>query len=352
MIENLIYPNITVKEALKKLEKSKKKILFVVDNDQKLLGSVTDGDIRRFILATSNLLSEVSELMNPNPIFIYSDKSTDTNSIFIENSIKALPVVNENKIIVEIIYDDGIKAIVNSDSESLDNTPVVIMAGGKGTRLKPYTNILPKPLIPIGEIPIVQRIMDKFKNHGTNNFMMSVNYKMNMIKAYFDEDNLDYNISYIIEDKPLGTGGSLALVENELDGDFFVSNCDILIDADYNEIIKFHKENEYVITMITSLQEYTVPYGVVHLDSNGTVDYLQEKPTYDFLTNTGMYVINSKILKFIPKNEFFHITDLIEEALKQNEKVGVYPISSDAWMDMGQFDEMDKMIKKLGLDNE
>ncbi|UTH00864.1 nucleotidyltransferase family protein [Macrococcoides canis] len=352
MIENLIYPNITVKDALKKLDKSKKKILFVVEPNHKLLGSITDGDIRRHILSTGNLLSEVSTVMNANPISTNQRNDEEISKIIVEKSIKALPIVNEKKIIEEIVYDDGIKEVINNEVESLNNIPVVIMAGGKGTRLKPYTNILPKPLIPIGEVPIVQRIMDKFINHGTNNFVMSVNYKKNMIKAYFDDDLLNYNLNYIIEDKPLGTGGSLALLKKQLNGDFFVSNCDILIDADYNEILKFHKENSYSITMITSLQEYTVPYGVIHLDKNGTVDHLQEKPTYDFLTNTGMYVINSEVLDLIPENEFFHITDLIEEVLKLDKNVGVFPISADAWMDMGQFDEMDKMLKKLGINNE
>ena len=223
------------------------------------------------------------------------------------------------------------------------------MAGGKGTRLDPYTKIIPKPLIPIGDIPIVERIIDRFNEYGCNTFYLTVNYKKNMIKAYFSDEDKGYEVKFVDEDQPLGTAGSLSMMKDKLKDTFFVSNCDILIDANYSHILKQHKKNKNKITLVTSLKNYTIPYGVIEINDNGAIKNMTEKPEYDFLVNTGMYILEPEVLNDIPQNTFFHITDLINEYIVKGETIGVYPVSENQWLDMGEFKEMENMLERLGI---
>lgn len=227
------------------------------------------------------------------------------------------------------------------------NTPVVIMAGGKGTRLYPYTKILPKPLIPIDDVPIAERIINRFHKYGCCNFYMTLNYNKQIIQAYFDSMLKNYNINYIIEEKPLGTGGSLFLLKDLINQTFFVSNCDILINDNYIDMLKYHRDNNNKITVISAFKNLSVPYGVMKIDKNNLIYKIEEKPKYDFLVNTGMYIFEPEVLEYIPKDEFFHITDLIRIYIDMGERVGLYEVSEDSWLDMGQFDEMNRMIKEL-----
>ena len=221
------------------------------------------------------------------------------------------------------------------------------MAGGKGTRLAPFTYILPKPLIPIGEKPVIEIIIDEYIKFGVNNFFISVNHKANMIKAYFEDINHEYSIGYVIEDKPLGTAGSLKYLEGKIDSDFFVSNCDIIIKENYNSIYDFHKKNDNILTLVSSMQHHTIPYGVCEIENGGTLKSITEKPQYDFLVNTGMYILSPEALKYIPENEFFHITHLIEKLKDDGKKVGVFPVSEKSWIDIGQWTEYKKAVEFL-----
>lgn len=341
-----IKKDISIREAIEKLDNTAKKILVVL-NDEKLEAVITDGDIRRWILKNGDLSSSIESVMNVNPICIEKSKINIASKVMKEKSIEAIPIVDENNKLIDIIFwNDSFKDKLNY-LEKVDS-PVVIMAGGKGTRLYPYTKVLPKPLIPIGDTPIIERIMDRFIEYGVEKFYVTVNYKKEMIKSYFDDEK-KYDVSYIEESKPLGTGGSLHLLKDELKETFFVSNCDILIDANYSDILKYHKKNKNKITVITSLKHYTIPYGVVELDYEGYINSTKEKPEYSFLVNTGMYILEPETLKDIPQNEFFHITDLIEMYLKEGERVGTYPVTDKSWLDMGEFKEMEKMIEVLGV---
>lgn len=341
-----IKKDISIREAIEKLDNTAKKILLVLDNE-KLEAVITDGDIRRWILKNGNLSSSIENIMNTNPICIEKGEINIASKVMKEKSIEAIPIVDKNNKLIDVIFwNDSFKGKLNHLGKI--DSPVVIMAGGKGTRLYPYTKVLPKPLIPIGNTPIIERIMDRFLEYGAEKFYVTVNYKKEMIKAYFDDEK-KYNVSYVEENKPLGTGGSLHLLQDELKDTFFVSNCDILIDANYSDILKYHKKNKNKITVITSLKHYTIPYGVVELDYEGCINSTKEKPEYSFLVNTGMYILEPETLKDIPQDEFFHITDLIEMYLKEGEKVGTYPVTDKAWLDMGEFKEMEKMIEILGV---
>lgn len=284
----------TTKNALVKLDETAKKILFVVNEANKFVGTITDGDIRRWILKNGDLNSEIKNIMNKNPYYLKEINLDLANEIFKNKKINALPVVDENNNITNIIWlDESLKSKLQSENK-IDNL-VIIMAGGLGTRLYPYTKILPKPLIPIGETPIVERIINKFNSFGCDKFYLTVNYKKNMIKSYFNELQKDYTVDYIDEDKPLGTGGSLSLLKGKIDKTFFVSNCDILIEADYENILKYHKEKENKITVVSSLKTFTIPYGVFKLNNEGNISEIEEKPEYSYLINTGMYVLKQML---------------------------------------------------------
>lgn len=348
MEDIFINSNISIKEAIKRLDITAKKILFVTDN-RRLLGSVTDGDVRRWILKNGNLDSSVDNIMNVSPIRLNKKEKYLSQKTIKEKKIEAIPIVDDENNIIEVVFSNE-KININIHDKLL--TPVVIMAGGKGTRLYPYTKILPKPLIPIGDCSITERIIDRFFKFGCEKFYLTVNYKKNMIKAYFDEIEKRYDINYVEEKKFLGTGGSLYLLKNKINETFFVSNCDILVDADYSDILNYHKEKHNAITIVTSLKNYVIPYGIIKLKSDGQVLETKEKPELSYLVNTGFYVLEPEVLKYIPENEFFHITDLINKYIEEGKRVGTYPITENAWLDMGEIKEMNKMIEKLDLDKE
>ena len=231
----------------------------------------------------------------------------------------------------------------------LSGVPVVIMAGGKGTRLYPYTKILPKPLVPIGDTPIVERIINYFSDFGMKSFYMTVNYKKAMIRSYFDEVEKDYTIKYVEENKPLGTGGSIKLIEDRFDRPIFISNCDSLILADYYDIYQHHLNAGNHITVVSALKNIQVPYGVMHTGENGALKSMEEKPKLSYFINTGMYVINPETIDLIPDDTMFHMTHLVEAVMKKGGKVGTYPVSEDSFLDMGELDEMKRMEEKLHI---
>lgn len=340
-----ICQDITIREAIKKLDVTAKKILFVVDGT-KLVGTVTDGDVRRWILKNGDFNYSVDNIMNSNPISLNINEKFMAKDVIKQKQIEAIPIIDDENNIVDIVLWNDKDLNLNHNKIT---TPVVIMAGGKGTRLYPYTKILPKPLIPIGDYSITERIINRFTKFGCQDFYLTVNYKKNMIKAYFDELERDYEVSYVEEEKFLGTGGSLYLLKGTINETFFVSNCDVLVEANYLDILKYHKEKKNLITMVTSLKNYRIPYGIIKLNNSGDVIGTEEKPEYDYLVNTGFYVLEPETLNDIPENEFFHITDLINKYIEEGKRVGTYPITENAWLDMGEMKEMDRMVERLGL---
>lgn len=344
--------NTTVVDAMQKIDANGEGILFVVTESHKLTGVITDGDIRRWLIKTGNLKEEVSRIMNREPKVIYRKDIAAAKDYMIKHKITALPVVNAKGMISDIIFPEGVKDESREWDSALSDVPVVIMAGGKGTRLYPYTKILPKPLIPIGDIPIMERIIGKFCDMGARNFYVTVNYRKGMIKSYFSETSGNYKITYVEEDMPLGTAGSLQMIQEKFDRPFIVTNCDILIHADYNDIYKYHLETGNVLTIVTALKNIVVPYGVINSSENGAVISMEEKPKLSYFVNTGMYILNEELLQEIPKDTFYHMTDLTDHLLREGRRVGMYPISEDSFLDMGEFEEMHRMETKLNLKSE
>lgn len=344
----LITGELSVVQAMQKIDKNARGIVFVVDSIGCLIGCVTDGDIRRWLIKTADLDASVSEFMFENPKYIFESDSINPDEYMIKYSITALPVLDKERKICDIIFKDTVNSDVSEKKdERLGDVPVVIMAGGKGTRLYPYTKILPKPLIPIGDIPILERIMNRFIERGTRNFYLTVNYKKGMIRSYFDDAQLECDIKYIEENKPLGTAGSLKLITDKFDCPIIVTNCDILIEADLYDIYQQHKLSGNAITIVSSLKNITIPYGVLDVREQGIISGMREKPSLSYFVNTGMYVVNPDLLEWIPDDTFYHMPQLAEEAMRRGLQVGMYPISEDAFLDMGEFAEMQRMEEKL-----
>ena len=339
-----------IREAIKKIDENGEGLIFVVNNENKVIGVLTDGDFRRAILNGVSLSEFCDNITNHDFKFIESNFFTERQviNLFLQYKIDHLPLL-ENGILKQLFkrkdYDLADKVILPIE---LNEVSVIIMAGGKGTRMKPFTNIFPKPLIPIGDKSMLEIIMDEYNVYFQSSFILSVNFKANLIKAYLDEFTNLYNFSYLEEEIPLGTGGALKYIDGKIDKPFFVSNCDILIKANYADIYKYHNNEKNDFTIIASMIHYKVPYGVCDIENGGTLRELVEKPEYDFLVNAGMYIINPAVLKYIPKDTFYNITDLIEQVKKNNGKVGVYPVSENSYYDSGQWKEYGNMLEAFG----
>lgn len=339
---------LTIVDAMEKIDANSQGIIFIVNKNNELTGSLTDGDIRRWIMKSGSITASVKQAMNNVPKSVKIGNEMNATKIMLEKSITAIPIIDDDRKIVDIYFSADVKDFHETKGD-LSGVPVVIMAGGKGTRLYPYTKILPKPLIPIGDTPIVERIISYYTDFGIMNFYMTVNYKKGMIRSYFDELSTKFTIKYVVENKPLGTGGSIKLIEDKFNKPIFVTNCDALILADYYDIYQYHLNSKNDITMVSALKKFQVPYGVLHTGGNGRLKSIEEKPKLSYFINTGMYIINPELIKLIPDDSMFHMTDLVEKVMELGGKVGTYPVSEDSFLDMGEFDEMKRMEEKLNL---
>ncbi len=349
----LVKPDIDVKTALKKMDQGGLKIVFVTDKNNVLLGVMTDGDIRRHILNNCNLSDKIDGIYNKNAIYFSEDFSIcEAKELMSKNKIEVIPIVDKNKNITDVVvWTDLIEKEDRCTFLGKIDLPVVIMAGGRGSRLDPFTKILPKPLIPIDELPIIEVIINKFYDQGVKNFYVTLNYKGEMIKIYFDGILKDYNVNYIWENEYLGTAGSLQLLPDDFADTFIVSNCDIVVDLAYKDLIDFHEKNNNLITVVGSIQHYKIPYGIIKFEKAGKIKKIQEKPELDFTVNTGVYVLSKNVLNFIPKDKSIDMTELIQLVLDSEKPVGVYPISQKSYSDIGEWKEFKQTLEKLNLNN-
>ena len=338
----------TIKYAMQQLNESAEKILFVIDNSHKLLGTLTDGDIRRGLINGIEFTDSIEQIMNFNFVSLkYDDKDIESiaTQLITENKIEQIPLLDERGKIKDIIFwTDLIRTKQKKPIKLLPNT-VVIMAGGKGTRLDPFTKILPKPLIPIGEKPAIEIIMDKYYQSGFYNFTFTLNYKKEYIKLYLREANYPYKIDFVEEEKVLGTIGVLSLIKDKLRETFFVANCDSLLDIDFIDVMNWHKQHKADITIIGCHNEVKIPFGVLKM-SEGKLSNIMEKPSHDIIINTGVYVIEPSVIAHIPENERYDMNQLINNVIDEGKKVSVYTITN-GWFDIGQWKEYNNNITHL-----
>lgn len=332
-------------DALRKMDETYKRLLLVFDGD-KFINVLSIGDIQRAIIQNKPLDTPVSEVLRKETrLAKVGDNIESIKTKMLQLKAECMPLVDDANNIIDIYFWEDFFSLEDKTLELALNIPVVIMAGGKGTRLKPLTNVVPKPLLPIGDKTIIEEIMDRFLKVGCNQFYLSVNYKAQTIKHYFSELKLDkYVIDFFQEEKPLGTAGSLFLIKDKIDSTFFVTNCDIIIEDDYSEILKYHKENNNELTIVSALKHYPIPYGTIKTGGDGVLEELIEKPNLTFQINSGFYILEPHLLYEIPENTFFHIISLIEKIQKRKGRVGVFPVSEGSWKDIGTWNNYLKII--------
>lgn len=346
----IIPPNASIKEAIRQLNENSMQILLVADENRNLLGTITDGDIRRELINGLDLNSSIDKLMNKNPRFLFDNEREKAKSIMHKEFIVQIPILDSNNKIIDLILWRDLSEIAQVLEYKSKSTPIFILAGGKGTRLKPFTNILPKPLIPLGDTPIVEIIMKRFIHYGFSKFILSVNYKSDMIKSYFAENKNNYTIQFVKEEEFSGTAGSLALIKGFVNETLIVSNCDVIMDINFDEFLKYHVENKNDATIVGVVQHMKIPYGVMEM-KNGTLVSMIEKPEYDFVVNAGIYIIESSILDLVLPDKFLHMPDLLLDAKVKGFKIGIYP-SSNEMIDVGHWDDYNLAVEKatkLGL---
>lgn len=339
---------ISIVQALKKMDEARVKLLLVF-SEETFISILTIGDIQRAIIAGIEMSCPISRITDKNKKFAQSSESVnEIKKRMMKLRAECMPVVDSTGNLVDVFFWKDVFTETNeSDTRDKINLPVVIMAGGKGTRLKPITNVIPKPLIPIGDKTILEEIMDQFENIGCKQFYMSVNYKSDMMRFYLDQLEHKYNIDFFEETKPLGTIGSVSLLKGKINTPFFVSNCDIMIDQDYRDVYDYHKQNKNDLTIVTAVKSIRIPYGVIDTGDDGLMTGLREKPEITYMINTGVYLLNSGLIEEIPEGEFFHITHLMEKVKARGGRVGCFPVSEGSWRDMGEWPEYLKMIKVL-----
>lgn len=341
-----IESNTSLLDALRQMDKSGRRLLLVF-KEKSFLGLLSIGDIQRAIINGTSTDSMIVDILRKNPKVAYTDTSIeDIKDEMLKYRMEFMPIINKKGSISNILFWEDLFIKKEPPPKSDFNLPIVIMAGGLGTRLKPITNILPKPLMPLNEVTILEEIFRRFSNHGSKNFFLSVNYKADLIEYYIRNLQLPYKIQFLKEATPLGTAGSLLMLKGLVNETFFVSNCDIIVEQDYSEILDYHRENKNEITIVAALKNISIPYGIIKSGKNGKLNELVEKPDLTFKINSGMYILEPHVINEIPCNQTFHITQLIEKVHHRNGNIGVFPVSEKSWKDIGEWKEYLKYINK------
>lgn len=334
--KHIICQSQSVRDALIKLDQlASDAILFVVDEQQRLLGSLTDGDLRRGFIKGLDFKNEIIDFIQPTPKFIREKEySFDKLESFKANHFKVVPILNQQNKIIDILNFRTRTTLIPVDA--------VMMAGGEGKRLRPLTETTPKPLLKVGEKPIIEHNIDRLKRVGIKNINLSINYLGDQLVDYFgDGTNKELNIRYVREDKPLGTIGSILLVENFDHDDILVMNSDLLTNIDYADFFRTFKESDADMAVAATSYNVDVPYAVLEVNETNIVKSLKEKPRYTYYSNAGIYILKRQLLNMIPDNKFFDITDLMDRVIEMNLKLITYPING-YWLDIGKHEDFKK----------
>jgi len=339
----LIYTKLMIKkdktliDALELMDSSGYKLLIVMDDD-KFHSLISIGDIQRAIISGVELESCINSHLRDNIKFARThDNEQFIVDLMTKHRMDFCPVINSKKELERVVFWDDIKGEKPLYKKSKIDLPIVIMAGGKGTRLKPLTNIIPKPMVPFGDKSIINVIFEKFLNEGCKDFYVSGNYMFDLLKLHIESLDLPVNIDVVKELNPTGTGGSLALFKDKIKSTFIVTNCDILIYDDYSKFLKYHEDNGNEITVVSSIKTYKIPYGTLETKANGLLNNISEKPKLSYQINTGFYILEPSVFNLVPFQKFINITDVINLVKKNGGRVGVFPVSDNSWKDIGEW---------------
>lgn len=332
----LVLPETPIFEVIRIIDGSAMQIALIIDQDTRLIGSVTDGDIRRGILKGIPLHCPVQQVMNRNPVTARLNDGRENILIIMKmKELHQIPVLDEEGCVV------GIEFLTELLQPCELENIVVLMAGGLGSRLRPLTNECPKPLLQIGSKPILETILGNCVEYGFRHFYISVNYKAEMVKDYFkDGSQWGVDIRYIHENNPMGTAGPLGLLPGEIVAPLLVMNGDLLTKVNLQQLLDFHRGHQAQATMCVREYDFQVPYGVVKIDRHRLVG-IEEKPVHSFFVNAGIYVLNPTVLQFIPQNEYFDMPTLFEKIISENFEVAVFPIR-EYWLDIGKIGDYER----------
>ena len=331
-----IFEDTTIREAIKAIDIGNLQLAIVVDKNRKLLGTLTDGDIRRGILSGLDIDSNIKGIYFRSPLVAtLAESKKEIIQKALDRKIHQVPIIDENNHVIDIRQ---IEELIKPRKKS---NKVVLMVGGLGTRLKPLTEKVPKPLLKVGNKTILETILSKLLDYGYKDILMCVNYKSDMIQEFFgDGSKFGVSIEYILEEKRMGTAGALSLLKDKVSEPFFVMNGDLLTDINFENIYNFFVSNEADALMCVREYEFQIPYGVVNTD-NIEINSIQEKPSHKFFVNAGIYMLSPEVLKYVPKNEFYNMTTLFEQLIEKHRKVISFP-HEGYWMDIGRFEEYEK----------
>lgn len=332
-------------ETMKMIDETTLQFAVVVDEEMHLKGTVTDGDIRRGILKGLVLESPIKEVMNQFPTFEKAGmKNIFYKELMQKRHLKQLPIVDDNKKVQRVLFLDDV-----SQTLKKENT-IVLMAGGLGTRLRPLTDDIPKPMLKVGDKPILENIIESFKSFGFYNFILSVNYKKEIIKDYFQDGSyFGVRIEYAEENKRLGTAGALSLLKEKPNAPFIVMNGDLLTKINYEQLLDFHNEMNSEATMCVRDYEYQVPYGVIETEHHRLLSIV-EKPIHKSFVNAGIYVLNPDVLHQVPKDEFYDMPELFKKLMDQEKEVSVFPLR-EYWLDIGKMDDYERANNDYRIKN-
>jgi dTDP-glucose pyrophosphorylase len=341
----LIKPDTSILDTLKVIDNAAVEIALVVDENKRLIGTVTDGDIRRGLIKGTKLEEPIDSLMNPSPITAGLN-STDDELLFLmtNRSIKHLPILDKNRRVLRLVL---LKDLIKGKKRP---NIAIIMAGGLGSRLGTLTQNTPKPLLPVGGKPVIARIAEQLKSHGIEEIYISINYKGSQIKKWFEENPINgAQISYLEEKEFLGTAGALSLLPNKPSNPFIVINGDIISPVNFGSLLEFHQQSHKSMTLCTREFNFQVPYGVLKLNGSQLIS-IEEKPSQNIFINAGIYVINPELLKYIPEKNRFDMPELINIAIKEGNEIACYPVS-DYWLDIGTPQDYIKADKEFNITN-
>jgi dTDP-glucose pyrophosphorylase len=326
----------TIKEALAIIDNGALQIAVIVDNTDKLVGTLTDGDIRRGLLKGLDLDSSIESIIFKTPtIAKISDTKEEILKMALSKKLHQIPIVDDNGKIL------GIQEIEELIRPKDKTNKVVLMVGGLGTRLRPLTENTPKPMLKVGNKPILQTIVEKFAEYGYTNIIMCVNYKSHIIQDYFgDGKEFGINIEYIFEEQRMGTAGALSLLTEKPTEPFFVMNGDLLTNVNFEHFHDYHLSNNSMGTMCVREYDFQVPYGVVNIKDIKILS-IEEKPTHKFFVSAGIYMLSPEILEYIPQNQFYDMPTLFEKLISENKNAISFPLR-EYWLDIGRIEEYKK----------
>jgi len=332
----IVYESSTILEVLEKIDKSSKQLAVVVDENKKLLGTISDGDIRRALLKNISLTDNIRDVYFKEPsVASINDTKEEILNICRRKKIHQIPVIDNDGNLI------GLEVLDELISKEIKTNKVVLMVGGLGTRLRPLTEETPKPMLNVGNKPILHTIVEKFAEYGYIDIIMCVNYKSHKIKEYFkDGSKFGVHIEYIYEEQRMGTAGALSLLANKPTEPFFVMNGDLLTNINFEALENYHNSYHSIGTMCVREYDFQVPYGVVNIE-NSSILSIEEKPVHKFFVNAGIYMLSPEALTYIPKDSFFDMPSLFERLIEEEKKVVSFPIR-EYWLDIGRMEEYKK----------